>query len=193
MTPQPPLRLTVIVASVRTGRLAVPILTWTSSILNTRDDFTVDVIDLADVALPLAAAGNHTPSPISNRLAAADAFLILTPEYNHSIPAALKNAIDWHAEEWVRKPASIVAYGAESGGLRAIEHLRLIFPELQAMTTRNNVTLANPWNHLDADSRFTAGDRHLSALGATLDELHWWARALQRARAESTQISVGAE
>ena len=121
-------------------------------------------------------------SPISARLEAADGYLVLTPEYNHSFPGSLKNAIDWHFDEWAYKPVAFVAYGAGSGGIRAVEQLRLIFPELRATTVRNAVLLRNPWTDLTGDGRFAPGAEAGAALDATVAELRWWATALREGR-----------
>ncbi|GAB3832488.1 hypothetical protein GCM10027610_024720 [Dactylosporangium cerinum] len=75
------------------------------------------------------------------RLTAADAFVVVTPEYNRSFPAPLKTAIDWFYEEWHAKPVTFVSYGRESGGLHATAQLRQVFNELQTVTMRNTVSL----------------------------------------------------
>ena len=181
-----PLRLAVLVASVRSPRLADALLPWLEDELLAVDGFDVDVVDLADHDLdPRRLQPGGATSPIAGRLAGADAFLVLTPEYNHSFPAALKNAIDWHVEEWRHKPVAFVSYGAGSGGLRAVEQLRLIFPELRATTVRDAVTLRAPWEHLDDEGRFQAPPGTRDALVATLDELRWWAETLRSGRERS--------
>jgi hypothetical protein len=87
--------------------------------------------------------------PITERLAEADAYVVVTPEYNHSFPAALKNVIDWHLTEWAAKPVGFVSYGGISGALRAIEHLRGVFAELHTVTIRETVSFAGAWGHWD--------------------------------------------
>jgi NAD(P)H-dependent FMN reductase len=178
-----PVRIALIVSSVRSTRLADPLLAWLLARLEPVDWLDVDVIDLADVDLPPEKLVPGATSPISDRLAGADGFLVLTPEYNHSFPASLKNAIDWHFDEWAYKPVAFVSYGAGSGGIRAVEQLRLIFPELRATTVRNAVLLAAPWTRLSADGRFEPGGAAVVALEATLAELRWWATALREGRA----------
>ncbi|KNX38585.1 NADPH-dependent FMN reductase [Luteipulveratus halotolerans] len=176
------MRIVLLVGSVRTSRMADPIVAWLRAQLAQHTWIDLDVIDLATVRLPEAELRPGSgDSPIADRMNAADGFVVLTPEYNHSFPAALKNAIDWHYTEWTRKPVTFVAYGAGSGGIRAIEQLRLIFPELSAVTTRNVVTLSAPWNHL-GDNGFEPPEQVVGALEATVAELHWWATALRVAR-----------
>lgn len=176
------LRIALIVSSVRSTRLADPLLAWLRERLAPIGWLDLDVIDLAEVDLPAEKLVPGGTSPISDRLDVADGYLVLTPEYNHSFPAALKNAIDWHFDEWAYKPVAFVAYGAGSGGIRAVEQLRLIFPELRATTVRNAVLLAAPWTQLTDEGRFEPGSEADSALAATLNELRWWATALREGR-----------
>lgn len=182
LTDENTLRIALIVGSVREGRFADAIVPWLLDSLADVAWLKVDVVDLAEEDLnPRELRG---VSPISDRLHQADAFLVLTPEYNHSYPAALKHAIDTHYAEWQYKPVAFVSYGAGSGGIRAVEHLRGVFAEVYATTTRNGVPLSAPWSHLDADGRFQAPESARAALAATLAELRWWALALRTARHE---------
>jgi NAD(P)H-dependent FMN reductase len=122
-----PVRLAVIVGSIRDGRFGPTVATWFTRLARERDDFEIDVIDLADHALPTVISA--TPDPeggaalgeVMPRVEAAEAFVIVTPEYNHSYPAALKNFIDWHNSPWHAKPVAFVSYGGMAGGLRAVE------------------------------------------------------------------------
>ncbi|WP_436995967.1 NADPH-dependent FMN reductase [Streptomyces sp. enrichment culture] len=183
-----PLRLAVIVGSNREGRFAPVVTDWFVSRARQRADFRVDVLDLAATDLPTALT--YDPSPavraelakVSPLLAAADAFVVLTPEYNHSYPAALKNLIDWHYSEWQAKPVAFVSYGGISGGLRAVEHLRQVFAELHATTVRDTVSFPNAGGLFDDDGLKdpTGPD---GAAKKMLDQLGWWARALRTARA----------
>ncbi|MER6668045.1 NAD(P)H-dependent oxidoreductase [Amycolatopsis japonica] len=183
------IRLAVIIGSVRHERFADAITGWLLTELATIDGVEVDPIDLADIDLPLQGTQpGGTETVISDRLRDADAFLVVTPEYNHSFPAALKNAIDWHFTEWAYKPVAFVGYGAGSGGIRAIEQLRLIFPELRATTIRDAVLLNAPWTRLGPNGyEGTEGER--GALAATMTELGWWARTLRTGR-DAAQVSA---
>lgn len=176
------LRIALIVGSVRSGRLADCLVTWLRARLDRVDWLTLDVVDLADVELPPQDMAPGATTAISERLRAAEGFLVLTPEYNHSFPGSLKNAIDWHVDEWARKPVGFVAYGAGSGGIRAVEQLRQVFAELRATTVRNAVHLPQPWDRLDDRGDFDADGPTDAALGATLEDLRWWAEALRTAR-----------
>ncbi|WP_329623586.1 NAD(P)H-dependent oxidoreductase [Streptomyces sp. NBC_01255] len=183
-----PLTLALIVASDREGRFAPVIADWIRSRLDEREDFAVTVVDLAEVDLPTALS--HHPSPavraelakVSPALAAADAFVVLTPEYNHSFPAALKNLIDWHFTEWQAKPVGFVSYGGISGGLRAVEQLRQIFAEVHAVTVRDSVSFHSAWSLFDEDGRHKDPAGAEGAAKVLLDQLAWWALALKEAK-----------
>ncbi|MGC4811556.1 NADPH-dependent FMN reductase [Micromonospora sp. DT228] len=179
-----PPTVAVLVGSVRQPRVGRSIADWFVAHAGRRADLDLDLVDLAEVPLPLVDTppGGNAASPISARLAAADAFVVVTPEYNHSFPAALKNAIDWHYQEWARKPVAFVSYGAGSGGIRAVEQLRLVFAEVQAATTRSGVVLRAPWERLDDTGRLVDDEPLRQAADATLSELAWWAEALRVAR-----------
>jgi NAD(P)H-dependent FMN reductase len=177
------LRIALVVGSVRKPRLADPIAAWLKRELGALDWVDLDTVDLAATSLPMheLQPGGAAASPIAGRLAAADGFVLLTPEYNHSFPASVKNMIDWHFVEWAYKPVAFVGYGG-SGGIRAIAQLRAVFPELRATTVRESVLLPMAWNHLDAAGRFNPPPGTVQALHATMDELAVWARALRSAR-----------
>ncbi|MGC5290026.1 NADPH-dependent FMN reductase [Micromonospora sp. DT231] len=179
-----PPTVAVLVGSVRQPRVGRSIADWFVTHAGRRADLDLDLVDLAEVPLPLVDTppGGNAASPISARLAAADAFVVVTPEYNHSFPAALKNAIDWHYREWARKPVAFVSYGAGSGGIRAVEQLRLVFAEVQAATTRSGVVLRAPWERLDETGRLVDDEPLRQAADSTLSELAWWAEALRVAR-----------
>lgn len=185
-------RLAVIIASVREGRFGTTVANWFVGRAAERTDVTVDVIDLAEVGLPLAFPAFGTPpapetaralEKVSPRLAAADAFVVVTPEYNHSFPASLKNLIDWHFTEWRAKPVGFVSYGGLSGGLRAIEQLRLVFAELHAVTVRETVSFHSARERFDAGGTPIDRARCDKAAKVLLDQLLWWAHALREARA----------
>ncbi|MFS7875079.1 NADPH-dependent FMN reductase [Streptomyces asiaticus] len=184
-----PIRLAIIIGSTRDGRFGPKIADWFAGHAALRSDMTVDVVDLAETPLPTALT--HRPGPedvaaleaVTPRLDAADAFAVVTPEYNHSYPAPLKNAIDWHFTQWQAKPVGFVSYGGISGGLRAVEHLRPVFAEVHAVTVRDTVSFHNAGGLFGADGRLKEPEGPDTAAGAMLDQLTWWARALRTARA----------
>ncbi|MFF1694204.1 NADPH-dependent FMN reductase [Streptomyces sp. NPDC058257] len=188
-----PLRVAVIVASTREGRFAPVVTRWLTAHLDQRDDMTTDVVDLTETPLPTVfPAFGQPPAPgteealalVSPRLAAADAFLFVTPEYNHSFPASLKNAVDWHNTEWHGKPIGFVSYGGLSGGLRAVEQLRLVMAELNATTIRNTVSFHNAFGRFGEDG--SVDDPAVdTAAKSLLDQLAWWAHALRDAKSRT--------
>jgi NAD(P)H-dependent FMN reductase len=187
-------RLAVIVGSVRDGRFGPTVANWFAAEAGRRDDVLVDLVDLADAAIGTAGP-TMTPPPsvlaslgeLSPRLDAADAFVVVTPEYNRSYPAGLKNVIDWHNAQFHAKPVAFVSYGGMSGGLRAVEHLRAVFTELHAVTTRDTVCFPNVWEQFDGDGR-PKDPRSAAAAEVLLDQLIWWARALRDARATTPYL-----
>ncbi|MFD3662304.1 NADPH-dependent FMN reductase [Streptomyces sp. NPDC058659] len=183
-----PLALALIVASDREGRFAPVITDWLRSLLDEREDFAVTVVDLAEVDLPTSLSYHPSPAvraelaKVSPALAAADAFVVLTPEYNHSFPAALKNLIDRHFTEWQAKPVGFVSYGGISGGLRAVEQLRQVFAEVHAVTVRDSVSFHSAWSLFDEDGRHRDPAGAEGAAKVLLDQLAWWALALKEAK-----------
>ncbi|MFF4171918.1 NADPH-dependent FMN reductase [Streptomyces sp. NPDC001744] len=183
-----PLSLALVVASDREGRFAPVLADWFLSRLAGREDFAVTVVDLAGVNLPTSLS--HSPSPavraelarVTPVLAAADAFVVLTPEYNHSFPASLKNLIDRHYTEWRAKPVGFVSYGGISGGLRAVEQLRQVFAELHAVTVRDTVSFSHVHGLFDEDGQHKDPTEAEGAAKVLLDQLAWWGHALKDAR-----------
>ncbi|XVV00993.1 NADPH-dependent FMN reductase [Actinosynnema sp. CA-248983] len=185
------LRVAVIIGSTRDGRFGPTVAEWFTAKARRRHDLDIDLLDLAETGLPdkLAEEG-ATPPPavraVAGRLARADAFAVVTPEYNRSFPAPLKTLIDWFCLEWQAKPVTIISYGRASGGLNATRQLREIFTELHATTVRDTVALADYWTHFSADGTWPkpTAECHAAA-DTTLDQLVWWAAALRDARSTS--------
>ncbi len=167
---QEPLRIAVVIGSTRQGRLGPIVAHWYASLATERPDMTIDVVDLADGI------------PGADRLAAADAFVLVTPEYNHSYPAPLKETLDAHGAPWRAKPVAFVAYGGISGGLRAVEHLRVVLAELHATTIRETVSFHGVWAAFDDQGDPIDAAGPTAAANQQLDQLAWWARALRDAR-----------
>ena len=181
------IRIAVIVGSTRDGRYADVIANWFLARARRRDDIEIDVLDLADIELPPRFTRERSPAleDYLHRLAMADAFVVITPEYNHSYPASLKHAVDFANAEWHRKPLAFVAYGGVSGGLRAVEHLRQVFAERHAFGIRDTVSFHNPWPQFGDDGELhdpAATAAAEEAVRLMLDDLVWWATALRSAR-----------
>ena len=178
------LALAVVIGSTREGRRGPAIAEWFQAVAQQREDMNLDVIDLGSTRLPDVLTKSRPPevTALAGRLDRADAFVIVTPEYNHSFPAPLKTAVDWYSAEWQAKPVGFVSYGGISGGLRAVEQLRQVFAELHAVTVRNTVSLHGVWARLGEDGTLIDSDGSEEAARAMLDQLAWWARALKEAR-----------
>jgi NAD(P)H-dependent FMN reductase len=181
-------QVAVIIGSTREGRVGPTVANWFVQQAGQRDDMAIDVIDLAETPAP---AVLHSPAPetgkllaaVTPRLEAADAFVVVTPEYNKSFPAGLKNLIDWHFTQWAAKPVGFVSYGGMSGGLRAVEQLRLVFSEMHATTIRDTVSFHGIWDLFGPDGLPKNPTGCDAAAKTMLDQLAWWAHALRDAKA----------
>ncbi|WP_028927083.1 NADPH-dependent FMN reductase [Pseudonocardia acaciae] len=167
-----PARLEVIVGSVREGRFGPVVADWFVRQASGRADLDVGMLDLAE-----------DPPGFAGRIDAADAVVVVTPEYNHSYPGPLKHAIDEVGKEWRAKAVGFVSYGGLAGGLRAVEPLRVVFAELHAVTVRETVSFYMAHQSFDADGEPVDTHGPAAAATALLDQLVWWARALRSARA----------
>ena len=189
--PTTPLHVAVIIGSTREGRFGGTVADWFVDRARLRDDMELDVIDLVDVELPMALPLVSAPAAAAfvERIGRADAFVVITPEYNHGYPASLKQAIDFPRDEWREKPVGFVSYGGASGGLRAVEQLRQVFAELHVVTMRDSVSFAMAWDHFDESGQLldpTVGNRSANTM---LDQLAWWATALRAAHlADATPL-----
>ena len=191
-------RIAVVVGSTRPTRFADKPAQWILKQAQARDDIEVGLVDLRDFKLPFfdeKASNMWVPSenPEAVRwqqtVARFDGFIFVVAEYNHSITASLKNALDEAYKEWVRKPFTAIGYGAV-GAARAIEHLRLIAIELQMVSTHAAVHIGGG----DFLAVFPMGgnkpiedieDHLLPNTKTALDELVWWANATMAAKAGS--------
>lgn len=167
------IKVGLIYGSTRQGRFCDKVARWAAEQIVATGAFQVDPID---------PAADHT-TPLAERVAEADAFVVVTPEYNHGYPAPLKSLIDSVGAEWHAKPVAFVSYGGISGGLRAVEQLRLVFAELHAVTIRDSVSFAGPWELFDGDGILRDPERAERSMAVMLRRLQWWAVALRNARA----------
>lgn len=178
------LRLALITASVRSGRFGPTVGEWLAGEIRSATDLLLDSIDLAAIEVP-DDPGSADPAAIAlrNRIDAADCFVVVTPEYNHSFPGTLKNAIDLAREEWFAKPVAFASYGGIAGGVRAVEHLRGVFAELHAVTIRDALSFRDAHSAFDAAGQPHQRDAASDAAHLMLLQLVWWADALRTARA----------
>jgi NAD(P)H-dependent FMN reductase len=185
------LRIAVVIGSTRPGRKGDSVAKWVFAIGKARGDVEVKLVDLLDVDLPLL---DEPISPMLDQysqphtkawaatIAPFDAFVFVTPEYNHSTSAALKNAIDYLYKEWNNKVAGFVGYGG-AGGVRAVEHLRLVMAEVQVATVRNQVMLSL-FTDFENFSTFKPATHQEAAVNAMFDQVIAWAAALKPLRAK---------
>ena len=184
------LNIGIILGSTRPGRKGEAVAKWLLGLAKRRTDASFELVDLLDLDLPLLdepgspAQGKYTKAHTkkwSAKVAEFDAFVFVSPEYNHSTSGALKNAIDFLNKEWANKAAGFVSYGS-SNGLRAVEHLRLILAELQVATVRAQVGLSL-FTDFTAQA-FTPASIHEREVHAMLDQVIAWGTALKPLRAE---------
>ncbi len=180
-----PVKVAVIVASARHGRLAPDVSGWFTTLAALRDDLALDTVDVADHELPGSLdALDPVAVALRLRLAAADAFVLIVPECNRSVPGPLKTLIDSFRSEWEAKPVGFVGYGLSlTGGVRAVKHLRQIFAEFHAVGMKDAVLFPRVLEHYDARGRFPAEPEGAKAAAKLmLDQLFWWALALRDAK-----------
>lgn len=169
-----PLSLLVLIGSTRPGRLGPTVAAWFTGRVEDREDLALSGFDLADVVLPSATFASAVDE--------ADGVVVVTPEYNHSFPGPLKAAIDSLRNEWAAKPIAFVSYGGISGGLRAVEALRVVFAELHAITVRETVSFDLSDGDFRTDGRPADTEAADAAATRLLDQLVWWAEAARTAR-----------
>lgn len=183
------LKIGIIIGSTRPGRSGADVAKWYLDQVNTMEGVEFTLIDLADYNLPLLDEGfppamanyqNEHTKKWAKVIEAYHGFVWVTPEYNHSAPASLTNAISYLYAEWVKKPVAFVSYGS-MGGVRAVEHLRGIAGELQMADIRTQVAIRNPWAMKDSEDNIKA-DLVFGDPPKQVEELIWWANALKTAR-----------
>jgi NAD(P)H-dependent FMN reductase len=191
-------KLLVIVGSTRPGRAADLVVPWVTARAREHGGFDVELADLRDWPLPIFAEHPGTIGDITDptysepivrtwnqKVKQADAFVVVTPEYNHSIPAVLKNAIDtvWLSFGFRNKPVAAIGYsGSVGAGIRAIEHLAHVLIEAEAVPLRNTVVIPFVRTAFGADGEPTDTETDIR-LQIMLDDLAWWSAALEQARA----------
>lgn len=182
-----PLHVAVIVGSTREGRAGDEVARWFVARARQRTGLAVTVLDLVDYDFPASWPAEATPAmrAFTAAVGRAEAFVVVTPEYNHSFPASLKQAIDYAYDEWQAKPVGFVSYGCGSLGLHAVDQLRTVFTALHATTVRDVVGV----DLLCGGPTPLAEDRLGRAAAVLLDQLAWWGLALREARAARPYVS----
>lgn len=189
------IKIAIILGSTRPGRRGRAVAEWVASVAAKQSgDVKYEVVDLADFDLPVldeehpalfGTYGKEHTARWAETIAGYDGFVFVTAEYNHSVPGALKNALDYLFAEWNNKAAGFVSYGLH-GGTRAVEHLRLILAELKVATVRSQVVLSLfsdfQYSAPTETGTFTPGPRQESTLVLTLNEVEAWSQALKPLR-----------
>jgi NAD(P)H-dependent FMN reductase len=190
-------KIAIIIGSTRPGRNGEAVAKWVLEHANARGDADYELVDVLDFDLPVldeaipASMGqyqNEHTREWAAKVAEFDGYIFVTPEYNHSTSGALKNAIDFVYAEWNNKAAGFVSYGS-AGGVRAVEHLRLIMGELQIADVRAQVAfnLATDFRNY---SEFTPADYHEGNLATMLDQLNAWSTALASVRQPAEAVAA---
>src|SRR3954454_13368808 len=187
------LKAGIIVGSTRPGRKAEAVARWVLEIARKRTDADFEVVDTQDLTPPpldepVPPSMGQYSKPHTKAWAAKvdsfDAFVFVTPEYNHGTSGALKNAIDFLFREWNNKAAGFVGYGS-AGGVRAVEHLRLVMAEVQIATVRNQVALSL-FTDFENYTKFKPAAHHEKSVNQLLDQLIAWSGALKPLRVAVT-------
>jgi NAD(P)H-dependent FMN reductase len=185
-------RLMILIASTRPGRVGLPVAEWFRGRVETHGAFEVDWADMADIDLPFMDEPNHPrlqryehehTKAWSARVAAADAFAFVLPEYNHGYNAVVKNALDYLHFEWKHKPLGIVSYGGVSAGLRGVAALKPSLVALQLNVAFNAVNIPFVSQFIDDEGELRANDTLQEASLAMLDEMVKLDEALRVLRA----------
>jgi len=184
-------KLKIILASTRPGRKGPAVAAWIEEIARKYPSFEVTMLDLKAINLPFLDEPHHPrlqkyqqehTKNWSNIIADADAFIIVTAEYNYGYPAPLKNALDYLFLEWNYKPVAFVSYGGIAGGTRAVQMLKQVVTAQKMMPVTESVNIPFFTKYIDDQERFNADDVHQKAANDMMKELEKWTKALKPMR-----------
>ena len=187
------LKIGIIVGSTRPGRLGIQVGNWVKQHAKA-DGAEFELVDLVDFALPVldeaipSGAENDHTKKWAAKVREFDAYLFITPEYNHSLPGGLKNALDYVSSEWHDKAAGIISYGS-MGGVRAGEHLRQILAELKIADVRQHV-MFSIFTDFENFTTFVPADMKQGELQTQIDQVVTWGRALRAVREDREAIAA---
>lgn len=183
--------LKIISSTVRPGRKGPIIAKWVAGLLKDQTDFAVEVLDLGEVNLPMMNEPNHPAmrqytqehtKQWSALIDSADAFIIVTGEYNYNYPAPLRNALDYVFHEWAYKPAGIVSYGGISGGTRAANSLKNDLATLKIVAVQEAVNIPFFSTFINDEAEFIPSESAQRAAATMLKELLRWTNGLKTIR-----------
>ena len=182
----------VIVCSTRPGRSGPAVAAWMAEQVRTHGKFAVELVDIADFNLPILGEAAHPrfgkyeheqTKRWSASVARADAYVLVLPEYDFSMPASLLNALQCLYHEWTYKPAGFASYGGESGALRSVQMTKQVLTTFKVVPLVETVMIQHVSKHIDAATRaFVPSEDLPKKATAMLDELHRWALALRSMR-----------
>lgn len=186
--------LQIIVASTRPGRVGLPVAQWLHEVAQKHAGFTVELVDLAELALPMMDEPNHPrlrqyvhehTKRWSATVDRADAFVIVMPEYNHGYTAPLKNALDYLSHEWANKPVGLVSYGGVAAGARAVTTLKPVLSMLKLFAAGSSVQIPFVAQFLSEEREIEPNEMMSASAEAMLVELEVLAHALKPLREKS--------
>ncbi len=185
----------IILGSTRDARFGRKVADWVVSEVEKNKNINLELIDLKEYNIPffnLASNPSYMPDPgytgdtakLQEKLKEADGFIIVTPEYNHGYPGVIKNMIDTFYNEWKIKPVSFVSYGGISGGIRAVEQLRLVMIELHMVNIRDAVHIPFIFNQFSEEGLIKEEVKENAHIELMIKDLEWWAKTLKLPREE---------
>ncbi|MEP7277642.1 MAG: NAD(P)H-dependent oxidoreductase [Bacteroidota bacterium] len=181
----------IIVASTRPGRKGGAVAAWIAEKARAYTGFTVELLDLAEINLPFLDEPEHPKQKKyqhdhtkkwSAAIESADAFIMVTPEYNYGMPATLKNAIDFLFWEWSKKPVGFVSYGGMSGGMKSVQMLKQVVTTLNMMPLTESIAIPYFTKYINQEAVFTADELLDKNADTLLKALEAWAGALKTLR-----------
>jgi NAD(P)H-dependent FMN reductase len=190
-SPEKPVKLMIIIASTRPGRVGLPVGRWFTARVEEQGGFDIDLVDLAELGLPFMDEPNHPrlhqytkqhTKDWSARVEAAEAFVFVMPEYNYGFTAPLKNAIDFLSQEWQYKPVGFVTYGGIAAGTRALQLIKPVLSALKLVAVTEAVNIPFVAKSINDEGAFEPADHVEHAVPAMLKELRRWAENLGEMR-----------
>lgn len=187
------MKLKIIIGSTRPGRVGLPVAHWFYEIAQKNGKFETEVLDLAAINLPFLDEPNHPrlhqytkqhTKDWSKKIIDGDAYIFVTPEYNYSLPATIKNAIDFLSQEWQYKPVSFVSYGGIAAGTRSVQMLKQVVTTLNMMPIYESINIPFVSEYINDEGAFVSNERFDTNAQEMLNKLYLWAKHLKALREE---------